>query len=292
MSPLKQAPSQAIGSAGDFFAVAQAMKREAAARYAALSQQARMQSLPEVADLFDRLAGEEEDLERRLSGWSQAPGEAAQEQMQVTWPLPPAFDNEAGDVLTNSQLATPYRVLSMAVRHEERVFAFWIYVAAHAGTPHMRQLAENMAHEELNHAAALRQARRRAYHAMRRDSRLPRARSVADRMGEAAILESRLADRLDHLARRLADDDAGAARELATQSRMMADEAASHADSVSDPGTSDDPNPLAMAERLAESYLDVADLSRSERVVAAAQSLAHRAIARLARMRALNPEPG
>ena len=287
MSLLKQAPRQAVGSVRDFLTVAQAMEREAAARYAALSQRARMQGLLEIADLFDRLSEEKRDHERRLSGWSRAPGEVAEEQAQLKWRLPPTFDDEAGSVLANSQLATPYRVLSMAVRNEERVFAFWTYVASDAGTPRVRQLAERIAHEELNHVAVLRQARRRAYHVMWGSVPRPRTRSVADRMAEAAILESHLADHLECLAHQLADDDAGAVRELAAQSREMADEATRHGSPVSDPGALDDPNPLATAERLAESYLDIADLSRSEHVVAAAQSLAQRAIARLERIRTL-----
>jgi len=287
MSLLKQVPRQAVGSVRDFFTVAQAMENEAAARYAALSQRARMQGLLEIADLFDRLSDEKRDHERRLSGWSRAPGEVAEEQAQLEWRLPPTFDDEAGSVLANSQLATPYRVLSMAVRNEERVFAFWTYVASDAGTPRVRQLAERIAREELNHVAVLRHARRRAYHVMRGSVTRPRARSVADRMAESAILESHLADQLEHLARHVAGDDAGAARKLAAQSREMADEATSHGSPVSDPGALDDSNPLATAERLAESYLDIADLSRSEHVVAAAQSLAQRAIARLERIRTL-----
>ncbi|MEJ1936656.1 hypothetical protein WDZ92_41220 [Nostoc sp. NIES-2111] len=52
----------------------------------------------------------------------------------------------------------------MAVRNEERAFAFWTYLAAHAGSEDVRQAAEKMASEELTHAAIFRRERRRAFH--------------------------------------------------------------------------------------------------------------------------------
>ena len=52
---------------------------------------------------------------------------------------------------------TPYRVLTIAVRNEERAFAFWSYVAAHADGEEVRLAAETMAKEELEHVAAFRQ---------------------------------------------------------------------------------------------------------------------------------------
>ena len=56
----------------------------------------------------------------------------------------------------------------MAVRNEERAFAFWSYVAAHAEVAEVRQAAETMAHEELGHVSILRRERRNAFHAERR----------------------------------------------------------------------------------------------------------------------------
>jgi hypothetical protein len=50
--------------------------------------------------------------------------------------------------------------------------------------------------------------------------------------------------------------------------------------------TPDDWDAAATAERLVEDYLDVSDLSRDENVASQAQSLAERAISRLAWLRA------
>lgn len=256
-----------------------------AAHYAALSVQARSNQMLEVADLFARLAREEQNHERSLLSWAQEQSEGAPDRVQLKWQLPPTFDDETATILANSQLATPYRVLAMAVRNEERAFSFWTYVAANAGTSGVRQLAENMAHEELNHVALLRQARRRAYHAMRGSVPLPPVRSIAEKLAQAVLLETRLAGRLEDLAGQAANDDADTVCELAAQAREMADEAGRHATPSSNPEIVNNPNLLTMAEFLVENYLDIADLSRSEPVVAAAQSLAQRAIVRLAKMR-------
>ena len=64
-----------------------------------------------------------------------------------------------------SALLTPYRALSIAVRNEERAFAFYAEAAAYAETPMVRALAEDLARAELGHAAKLRRARRAAYRA-------------------------------------------------------------------------------------------------------------------------------
>ena len=75
------------------------------------------------------------------------------------------------------RLVTPYQTLSIAVRNEERAFAFWSYVSADAADPAIRREAERMAGEELQHVARLRGERRRAFHEARART------AVADRPG-------------------------------------------------------------------------------------------------------------
>ena len=63
-----------------------------------------------------------------------------------------------------SAALTPYKALTIAVQNEERGFAFYSYIAAHiedAGGG--RNAAEQLAREELRHAALLRRERRRAW---------------------------------------------------------------------------------------------------------------------------------
>ncbi|MGZ5924475.1 MAG: ferritin-like domain-containing protein [Rhizomicrobium sp.] len=285
MSLLKTTPAAAVRSLDEMFAIAHAMEHEAATRYAAFAQQARSEGVPEMGDLFEQLAKEERDHEISVAQWSQQRSGKAPDPANIRWELPETFDNEAAGILATSRLASMYRILSMAVRNEERAFAFWSYVAAEAETAEIRAAAERMAHEELGHVALLRRARRQAYHAERKDHSQDHPRSPSGRLADAAVLERRLADQLEALAERLSGDRRMQARDWAAQSRSMANEAA-RLSLANESNTPDDWDAAATAERLVEDYLDVSDLSRDEDVASQAQSLAKRAISRLAWLRA------
>ena len=105
----------------------------------------------------------------------------------------------------------------MAVRNEERAFAFWSYVAAHAEAPEIRQAAETMAHEELGHVATLRRERRRAFHAERRQA----DSAGTDEKGGASLatLERRLADLLESLAAKASPQERARLQEFAEEAR-------------------------------------------------------------------------
>ncbi len=75
-------------------------------------------------------------------------------------------------------------------------------------------------------------------------------------------------------------------RDLAAQSRMMIEEVSPLTPSA-DSESVEPIDALAVAERLVELYLDIADQARDEAIVDSAQSLAARAIARLAWLRSL-----
>lgn len=247
---------------------------------------ARAEGVSELADLFERLAEEKRSHESSVLQWSQQRSGKAPDLADIRWELPETFDEEAAGELAVSRLASPYRVLSMAVRNEERAFALWSYIAAEAETPEIREAAEKMALEGLEHVSLLRRARRQAYHAERAVHPQGRPRSPTDRLAAAAVLERRLADQLEGLAERLIGDGSLRARSLAAESRTMADEIASMA-SRDDGEAVEDLDAATAAERLVEDYLDVADLSRDESIALQAQSLAKRAISRLAWLRAL-----
>ena len=118
----------------------------------------------------------------------------APEPAHVRWDLSDTFDDE-GAGTTAPSLLTAYRALSMAVRNEERAFAFWSYVAAHARSSDIREAAETMAHEELEHVATLRRERRHAFHSQR--SLAPGAGQRREAIVDVERLERRLAQRLD-----------------------------------------------------------------------------------------------
>lgn len=285
MSLLKMAPPDKVSSLDELFAIAYAMEHEAAARYAELAEHVRAEGHPQLAQLFEQLAAEERSHEGSVVQWSQRHRGRTPDPAAIRWEIPETFDEEAAGELAASHLATAYRVLSMAVRNEERAFAFWTYIAAEAATPEVREAAEQMAREELRHVALVRRARREAYHAERRAHPGIRKRTPAESLAEAAVLEARLAGRIEELAAQLADDTGVRAHDLAAQTRAMSAEAARLA--PGDAGAVEDLDMLATAERLVEDYLDVGDLARDEKVVSEAQSLAKRAITRLAWLRAL-----
>lgn len=206
MSLLTHPPAVAPATVEDVLAVAHAMEREATARYAALGRSMRRVGHDDVAQVFESLAAEEQHHVDQVELLSQQLLHRLPDPAIVRWELPDTFslDDEAG-----SALLTPYRALSIAVRNEERAFAFWSYVAAEAANPQVRTQAEAMARQELLHAAKLRHERRRAYHA-ERAGHAPAAQAhaqlpatVAAASAEAHRLAGQAAAFLDAAAARL-----------------------------------------------------------------------------------------
>lgn len=182
-----------IASEDDLLTVACALEAEAARRYRDLARWAADADMGELAQLFGELARMEEEQrasvqargnqppdrpinparvrwdllagfdEGRLDRPSQARGDRFLARpinpARVRWKLPGGFDEEGA----RSALLTSYRALAIAVRNKERAFAFYTYVAAEAGSPGLRALAEDLARDELEHAAILRRERRRAF---------------------------------------------------------------------------------------------------------------------------------
>jgi hypothetical protein len=200
--------------------------------------------------------------------------------------------------LSGTRLATPYRVLSVAVRNAERAFSFWTYISAHAEDVEVRTEAERLAREELAHVHALRAARRRAFHEGRpQDARaIERLRSLSRSqfLADAARTEAALAALLGAIAGRLGalgHPQAGAvariAEETAAAARSLANGAPVHSVAPDEGGLPGEAEALLNLanERLEgalEGYLVVAETSQSEEVVAEAQRLGEAAVRRLA----------
>jgi hypothetical protein len=178
---------------------------------------------------------------------------------------------------------TPYRALSMAVRNEERAFAFWSYVAAHAGQGEIKRAAETMARQELEHVAKLRKERRRAYHEERRRERLSDDATSSDEI-DAGNLEAKLAEHVEKLATGLAGGASDRAHELLEETRRMSAEASGFGRF---PAAAEQRDPQAIAEMLIEAYLQAAEVARTPSELHRLQDLAQRSIARLAWLRAL-----
>ena len=163
MARIGTEPFVRIGSLEELFAVAAAMEREAIDGYSELARRMDDEGRPELAEVFERLVAEETAHLANVDAWSQrmtgrAPAASAPRREPHS-----TFDDEgAGSIAP--ELVDAYRAFSMAVRNEERAFAFWTYVAAQSNSDELRQAAEQMAREELDHVARLRRERRRAFH--------------------------------------------------------------------------------------------------------------------------------
>lgn len=285
MSLLKAEPPGPVKSLEELLAIAHAMEHEAANRYAQIAERMRSEGNPELAEVFEHLSSEEQGHLDNVVHWSESQRGKAPDPAQIRWKIPETFDDE-GTASTDPRLVSAYRVLAMAVRNEDRAFAFWSYVAAQTQAPDVRHAAEIMAREELGHVATLRRERRTAFHAERAGSR------PGDIVSESAALERRLAVQLRSLA-----------LEAPTSQRRyleeMAEEANRHAQELemlrivirgvaAAGGTSDDP--VVLAELLTERYLEAADLVQDETAMRSIQALAARAITRLVWLRSDLPE--
>lgn len=200
-----------------------------------------------------------------------------------------------------SRLVTPYRALSIAVRNEERAFAFWSYVSAYSSSETVREYAEKMAREELRHASIVRKERRQAYH----DRSDAGRRLAAGRSGtwsleklqkEAAAKERGILETCRRLALAAARaGDQATAHLLArigeeSDTNMLA-LGLSGADLSAD-GSQQDLSPVAIINRAigaieaaAEAYLQAAERACDEGAVSAAQQLSGSAITRLVKLR-------
>lgn len=283
-SLLKSEPAGALRSLDEMFALAYAMEQEAATRYEELAHEMRRQNKNDLATVFADLAAAERDHVDSVTRWSQSRRGKAPDPALVRWEAPATFDSETSAELTGSQLMTPYRALAMAVRNEERAFAFWSYLAAYSADTEIKKAAEAMAKEELGHVATLRKERRRAYHREHdRKEGIETTGAASAEIG-ARSLELRLAGQLADLEHRLEGPAATRTRQLLDQTMGMADEVG---DFGSFPGALERRDAQTIAEALVDAYLEGADNSSDETRVAVLQGLAEKAIARLAWLRSL-----
>ena len=156
---LQYPPEIPAVSIEEIMATAHALEDAATQRYRKLAAAMRTAAHEDVALVFDDLTAEEEQHVLSVEKMARTLLHSVPAASAVRWVLPETFGvDEAGP----PALLTPYKALSIAVRAEERAFAFWSYVAAGATVEPVRSLAETMARQELLHASKLRVARRRA----------------------------------------------------------------------------------------------------------------------------------
>jgi rubrerythrin len=306
-----------VESIAEMLAMADAMEREAAARYGVLAECMRRVDQGEIADLLDSLAAEERGHVESVERLARQTLHGGPDPTLVRRQLPETFGK--ADDAGAAALLSPYRALSIAVRGEERAFAFWTYVAAEAADATLRELAERFARQELIHAAKLRHARRRAYHserrrpfAARRDEEAPPP--PAEIRAEAAGLERRLAAFCSAAADRLRTSTDRITAELFASLAVEAGRtAAALASTTGRPARDSDRQPqerrglrhgtnsaallfeaAGMIETLDYRYLDWLNLSADGSLVKELETLAQATTDRLARVneRLFALEPG
>lgn len=288
MSLLKTEPPTPVKTLEELFAIAHAMEHEAAERYADIAGRMKDEGNPVLAAIFERLSADEKGHLGQVAHWSKQTRGKAPDPALIRWKIPETFDDEGASTI-DPRLLNAYRALAMAVRNEERAFAFWSYVAAQAKVPEIQQAAEAMAREELGHVATLRRERRRAFHANRSTED---GSAGGEPVQDAAFLEQRLADLLEPLAARAPEAERVRMRTFVEEARQHALEL--EGAPIGTPSGSLlralPDSPIALAELLTERYLEAADSLRDERELLRAQEFAGRAIARLAWLRSDLPE--
>ncbi len=189
---MQPTPPLRIKTQAALAAVVVALEHETARRYRELAAVMHRRGHDEVAEVFARLVVEAAEREAAPEHWGVKPGEA----------LPPATfaDGHLRAILRDrtdepdADVITPYRALATAVRREENIFHFFSLVAANTDDAKVHARAEALATQTLGRAAALRRARRRAYHERRRHPslELPAPALVqdpADMLFAAAMIE-------------------------------------------------------------------------------------------------------
>ncbi|MGQ9366673.1 ferritin-like domain-containing protein [Azospirillum sp. ST 5-10] len=169
MTRLRHEPDGAVPSVDALLGTALALEQDAVRRYGELAALMERLGNADTATVFRALVEEERDHAGGVARWAERLGRPAPAAEPQAWRLPADIAASWEELLGRARV-TPYQALSVAVRNEEQAFAFFAYVAAHAGDAELRVLAERLAAEELGHAALLRRERRKAY---RREGRAP-----------------------------------------------------------------------------------------------------------------------
>ena len=211
--PTTESDPWEVASMNELLALARSMEQESIDGYVALAARMRSMDRPDLAVVFEKLIVEEEGHLAKVDDWQEASGQPREAMIH---PPEDVFDDEGASMVAPDMLSA-YRAFSMAVRNEERAFAFWTYVAAHAKSDAIRNAAERMAHEELGHVAKLRSERRRAFHVERRTS-------TDIVKTDLVLLEMRLANHLITLAAAAKTADSSRLQALAEQARTRAEE--------------------------------------------------------------------
>lgn len=286
MSRLQAEPAAPVRSMAELLAIAFAMEKESAERYAELAQRMRDNGQERLAEVFERLVKEETGHIENVTRWSQESSGNDPDLRQLRWTPPKGVFDDEDMAVVSPELVDAYHSFAMAVRNEERAFAFWSYVASNAPSTEIRSAAEQMAREELEHARVLRIERRRAFSSRRE------ANATFVSAGDLATMEEQVAIRLKAFAAFRGEHDKAVLSNLAAEARDLAQQLTASPLGTNTSISDRSPESVdALCELLAESYLNAGESLPLQADRDRAQTLATTAIKRLATLRYLEERP-
>ena len=131
MPHLKAEPAGTVESLDEFFALAHAIETDASSQIHWNRKAVASTGCRRTGCGLRPSGGSQSEVTSTGYYWAGHRGAAHPANSRLPWTIPDTFDAPPGE-MAQSKLLTPYRALASAVRHEERAFAFWTYVSAHA----------------------------------------------------------------------------------------------------------------------------------------------------------------
>jgi rubrerythrin len=170
--------------------IADAIERDSVRRYEALAAVMQRRGEFATAAAFRLMLDEERAHVNAVQRWAAS----LREPVRPPGPFMQGISADLArdwDEITGSARLTPYRAFAMAVESEQKAFALYSYLAAHAADVRVEGEAEKLAMEELRHAGVMRRWRRQAWHRERNAARNDAPSAVAS----ASALHTLLAQR-------------------------------------------------------------------------------------------------
>jgi hypothetical protein len=292
-SLLTNEPPAPVKSVAELYAIAFEQAETAARRYGELAA-AGDESFEPVRSVFGILEHRELHRARAISVTCVAVLNKQPDPADLKWTPTDLVPAEELSDVANSLLSTPYGAWALAVRHRDRGFVFWTYVAALANHSSVRGAAENMARDALRDANELRRERRLAWRSERDRRAIDEPHEDTSELPLAALLESLLLRDIFTWSQDLPTIERG---------HLLAMTRSGMSEPLHDPLPLNDRTPahgtideikrraLHRAEQLSSIYLDEADHADDPVQLELAQKLAARAITRLADLRTMAASP-
>lgn len=167
--PFEHTPEARPRTLAELVGIANAIEHESVRRYTLLAESMALRGEAATAAALRVMLAEENEHVDAVAHWAASLGQTLPGveafKRQVPADLWRGWDEAAG-----SARLTPYRAFAIAADSEQKAFAFYSYLAAEAADPKIRAQAEQLALEELSHAALMRRFRRQAWHRERREA--------------------------------------------------------------------------------------------------------------------------